>query len=84
MGTLTYDTAVSRAREIADRVLAPVAAQNDESGRFSTEAVVALGREDLLGLMVPVEAGGSAWGHEPLRPSSQHLPEPTRRWRWCT
>jgi len=62
MGTLTHETAVSRAREIADRVLAPLAAQNDKSGRFSTEAVDALSREDLLGLMVPTEAGGSGLG----------------------
>jgi hypothetical protein len=31
MGTLTHETAVSRAREIADRVLAPAAAQNDKN-----------------------------------------------------
>src|SRR4029077_18689157 len=62
MGTLTHETAVSRAKEIADRVLAPLAAQNDKSGRFSTEAVDALSREELLGLMVPTEAGGSGLG----------------------
>jgi alkylation response protein AidB-like acyl-CoA dehydrogenase len=62
MGTLTHETAVSRAREIADRVLAPLAAQNDKAGRFSTEAVDALGREGLLGLTVPTEAGGSGLG----------------------
>src|SRR5260370_10813085 len=62
MGTLTHETAVSRAREIADRVLAQLAAQNDKAGRFSTEAVDALGREELLGLMVPTEAGGSGLG----------------------
>jgi alkylation response protein AidB-like acyl-CoA dehydrogenase len=62
MGTLTHESAVSRAREIADRVLAPLAAQNDKSGRFSTEAVDALGREELLGLMVPTKAGGSGLG----------------------
>jgi len=50
MGTLTHETAVSRTREIADRVLAPLAAQNDKAGRFSTEAVDALDREELLGL----------------------------------
>ncbi len=44
MGTLTHETAVSRARDIADSVLAPLAAQNDKTGRFSTEAVDALGR----------------------------------------
>src|SRR5260370_17396866 len=62
MGTLTHETAVSRAREIADRVLAPAAAQNDKTGRFSAAAVDALGREDLLGLMVPTQAGGSGLG----------------------
>jgi alkylation response protein AidB-like acyl-CoA dehydrogenase len=62
MGTLTHETAVSRAIEIADRVLAPLAAQNDKAGRFSTEAVDALGREGLLGLTVPTEAGGSGLG----------------------
>jgi len=62
MGTLTHETAVSRAREIADRVLAPVAAQNDKAGRFSTEAVDALGRGGLLGLMVSPDAGGSGLG----------------------
>lgn len=62
MGTLTHESAVSRAREIADRVLAPLAAENDKAGRFSTQAVDALGSKDLLGLMVPTEAGGSALG----------------------
>jgi len=62
MGTLTHETAVSRARDIADRVLALLAAQNDKAGRLSTEAVDALGRQDLLGLMVPTEAGGPGLG----------------------
>ena len=60
---MNHETAVWRAREIADRVLAPAAAQNDKAGRFSTEAVDALGRGGLLGLMVSAEAGGS--GLEP-------------------
>ncbi|HEV2521289.1 MAG TPA: acyl-CoA dehydrogenase family protein [Candidatus Acidoferrales bacterium] len=66
LGTLTHESAVSRAKEISDRVLAPLAAQNDKSGRFSPEAVDALGREDLLGLMVPTEAGGSSLGPRTL------------------
>ncbi len=57
MGTLTHETAVSRARGIADRVLAPLAAQNDKAWRFSTEAVNALTRAGLPGLMLPAEAG---------------------------
>jgi alkylation response protein AidB-like acyl-CoA dehydrogenase len=62
MGAVTHEAAVSRARDIADRVLAPAAAQNDKAGRFSTEAVEALGRAGLLGLMLPVESGGFGLG----------------------
>lgn len=62
MGALTHETAVSCAKEIADGVLAPLAAQNDKSGRFSTEAVDALVGGGLLGLMVPTDAGGSGLG----------------------
>jgi alkylation response protein AidB-like acyl-CoA dehydrogenase len=59
---MTYDTAVSNAREIAGRALAPSAGQNDKAGRFSTEAVQALGEAGLLGLMLPVNIGGSGLG----------------------
>jgi alkylation response protein AidB-like acyl-CoA dehydrogenase len=59
---MNHDTAVSSAKEIADRVLAPAARQNDKEGRFSAEAVAALGRAGLLGLMLPEEVGGSALG----------------------
>jgi alkylation response protein AidB-like acyl-CoA dehydrogenase len=61
-GTLNHDAAVSAAREIADRVLTPAASQNDKQGRFSTEAVEALGKGGLLGLMLPIEFGGAALG----------------------
>jgi alkylation response protein AidB-like acyl-CoA dehydrogenase len=56
------DAAVANVREIAESVLAPTARQNDKEGRFSTEAVDALGRAGLLGLMLPAEFGGSALG----------------------
>jgi alkylation response protein AidB-like acyl-CoA dehydrogenase len=59
---MNHDTAVSSGKEIADRVLAPAARQNDKEGRFSAEAVAALGRAGLLGLMLPEEVGGSALG----------------------
>jgi alkylation response protein AidB-like acyl-CoA dehydrogenase len=59
---MNHDVAVSTAREIADRVLAPAASQNDKQGRFSAEAVEALGKGGLLGLMLPVKFGGSALG----------------------
>jgi alkylation response protein AidB-like acyl-CoA dehydrogenase len=54
--------AVSKAQEIAGSVLAPNAGQNDRAGRFSTEAVEALGRSGLLGLMLPADIGGSGLG----------------------
>ncbi len=59
---MTHDTAVSSAREIANSVLAPSAGQNDKAGRFSTEAVEALGHAGLLGLMLPADVGGSGLG----------------------
>ena len=60
--TMTHDAAVLKAREIADRVLAPSAAENDKGGRFSIDAVGSLGDSGLLGLMLPVDAGGSGLG----------------------
>jgi alkylation response protein AidB-like acyl-CoA dehydrogenase len=55
---MNHETALSKAKEIADRVLAPAARQNDKEGRFSTEAVDELGRAGLLGLTLPTEFGG--------------------------
>ena len=49
---MTHDAAVLKAQEIASRVLAPLAGQNDKAGRFSTEAVASLGESGLLGLML--------------------------------
>ena len=59
---MNHEEALSQAREIADRVLAPAAGQNDKEGRFSTEAVDILGRAGLLGLTLPVEFGGAGLG----------------------
>jgi alkylation response protein AidB-like acyl-CoA dehydrogenase len=59
---MTHDVAVSKAREIARKVLAPSAVQNDKAGQFSTEAVKALGESGLLGLMLPPDVGGSGLG----------------------
>jgi alkylation response protein AidB-like acyl-CoA dehydrogenase len=60
--TMTPDAAVLKAHEIASRVLAPSAGQNDKAGRFSTEAVESLAESGLLGLMLPVDFGGSGLG----------------------
>jgi alkylation response protein AidB-like acyl-CoA dehydrogenase len=54
--------AVQRAKEIADKTLAPAAARNDKEARFSTEAVAALGSAGLLGLVVPQAGGGAGLG----------------------
>jgi alkylation response protein AidB-like acyl-CoA dehydrogenase len=59
---MNHDTALSKAREIAERVLTPAARQNDKEGRFSTEAVDALGEAGLLGLALPAEFGGAGLG----------------------
>jgi alkylation response protein AidB-like acyl-CoA dehydrogenase len=59
---LTLDAAVAKAKDVADRVLAPSAAANDKAGRFSEDAVDALGTVGLLGLTMPVEHGGSGLG----------------------
>jgi alkylation response protein AidB-like acyl-CoA dehydrogenase len=59
---MNHETALSKAKEIADRLLAPAARQNDKEGRFSTEAVDALAQAGLLGLMLPAEFGGMGLG----------------------
>ena len=59
---MTHDEALAKAREIAGRVLAPHAAENDKTGRFPTEAINSLGDAGLLGLMLPVDVGGSGLG----------------------
>src|ERR1700724_3382284 len=59
---MTHNAAVLKAREIASRVLAPSAGQNDKAGRFSTEAVESLGESGLLALLLPVNVGGAGLG----------------------
>src|SRR6201995_1503848 len=59
---MNHEAAVSNAKEIADRVLAPAARQNDKEGRFSTEAVQSLAQVGLLGWALPTELGGAGLG----------------------
>ena len=59
---MTHEGAVLKARDIASRVLAPAASENDKAGRFSTDAVHSLGESGLLGLMLGTEFGGLALG----------------------
>ena len=55
----SHEAMLSSAQQIAETVLVPGARQNDREGRFSTEAIAALGRAGLLGLMLPGEVGGA-------------------------
>lgn len=59
---MTHDEATLKARVIASKVLAPSAGGNDTAGRFSIEAVQALGESGLLGLLLPVDIGGAGLG----------------------
>jgi len=59
---MNHETALSKAKDIADRILAPVAGQHDKEGRFSSESVAGLGEAGLLGLMLPAEIGGAGLG----------------------
>ena len=59
---MTHETAVLKAREIASSVLTPTAGQNDKAGRFSTEAIEALGSAGLLGLRQPSDLGDQGLG----------------------
>jgi alkylation response protein AidB-like acyl-CoA dehydrogenase len=59
---MTHDAAILKAQEIASRVLAPSASQNDKAGRFSTEAVESLAESGLLGLMLRADVGGAGLG----------------------
>ena len=59
---MNHESAVTKARESANGVLAPAAAQNDKAGRFSDEAIKSLGEAGLLGIMLPVDVGGAGLG----------------------
>src|ERR1700739_491931 len=72
---MTHDAAVLKAREIATRVLAPSAGQNDKAGRFSAEAIEALGESGLLALMLPADCGRSGLGPRTLAAVTATLAE---------
>src|SRR5499427_1386793 len=63
---MNHETAVSNAKDIADRILAPAARQNDKEARFSSEAIAALSPAGLLGITLPTDVGGSALGPRTL------------------
>jgi alkylation response protein AidB-like acyl-CoA dehydrogenase len=63
---MDHETAVSRAKDIADRILVPAARQNDKEARFSSEAVAALGSSEMLAITLPTDIGGSGLGPRTL------------------
>jgi alkylation response protein AidB-like acyl-CoA dehydrogenase len=63
---MDHETAVSKAKDIADRILVPSARQNDKDARFSSEAIAALGSAGLLAITLPTEVGGSGLGPRTL------------------
>jgi len=63
---MNHETAVSNAKDIAARILAPAARQNDKEARFSSEAIAALSPAGLLGITLPTDVGGSALGPRTL------------------
>ena len=63
---MNHETAVSNAKDIADRILAPAARQNDKEARFSSEVIAALGPAGLLAITLPAEVGGGGLGPKSL------------------
>ncbi len=59
---MNQDEAQARAKRIADDILSPQARGADKEGRFSSDAVEALGKSGLLGLMLPADIGGLGMG----------------------
>ena len=59
---MNAQSASRSASDVAKTVLAPAAADNDKQARFSIEAVDALGRAGLLGLVLPADVGGAGLG----------------------
>ncbi len=47
------------ARDFAQREIAPIAAQYDESGEFPSETIARMGKQGFMGIAVPEEYGGA-------------------------
>jgi alkylation response protein AidB-like acyl-CoA dehydrogenase len=60
--TATQEVMIGRAKDLGETVLRPTASANDREGRFSTDAVDALGSAGLLAMSLPTEIGGAALG----------------------
>ena len=74
--TATQEAIIDRARAIAETVLRPAPWGNDREGRFSTEAIDALGSAGLLPLRCRPKSAARDWGHAHSRTSSRSAPRP--------
>jgi len=63
---MTSESAARLAKDVAASTLTAAAAENDRLGRFSSEAMDALGLAGLLGMMLPADVGGGAAGPRAL------------------
>jgi alkylation response protein AidB-like acyl-CoA dehydrogenase len=66
MPLMTTESAARLAQDIASSTLTRTAAENDRLGRFSSEAIAALGEAGLLGMMLPADVGGGGVGPRAL------------------
>src|ERR1700694_4657721 len=59
--TLTDEHEMIRraAREFAEKEIAPIAAEHDESGRFPSETIKKMGALGLMGIEIPEKYGGA-------------------------
>ena len=81
---MTSDTALRLAKDIASSTLATAAAENDRLGRFSSEAIDALGGAGLLGMMLSVDVGGGALGPRAFADVVTALSEADASVAWCS
>jgi len=63
---MTLQSVVAAAKETAATTVARTASENDRLGRFPDEAIGALGRVGLLGMMLPRDVGGAGLGARAL------------------
>jgi alkylation response protein AidB-like acyl-CoA dehydrogenase len=73
--SMDHETAISNAKNIADRILAPAASQNDKDAQFPSEAISALGSSGLLAMTLPTNIGGSGLGPRTLAAVIEMLAE---------
>ena len=49
------------ARDFAQKEIAPIAAEFDESGEFPSKTIKKMGNMGFMGIEVPEEYGGASW-----------------------